>query len=132
MKRILVCVLVFGAATVSKSFAAQPGDPSADEAAIRKADEAYLKAYNSHDAKALADTWSPEAVYLNRDTGAEVVGRAAITDQFATYFKSEPDAKLTIRVESIQFVSPNVAVEHGVATTKSAKSAEEKVGYSAV
>jgi uncharacterized protein (TIGR02246 family) len=132
MKRILLCLLVFGAAAVSRSFAAQPGEPSADEGAIRKADEAYVKAYNNHDAKALAAAWSPEAIYLNRATGAEVVGRAAIADQFADYFKGEPDSKLAVRAESIQFVSPNVAIEHGTATTQSAKSGQEEVGYSAV
>ena len=66
MNRILLCLLVFGVAIANRSFAKQPDKTSADEAAIRKADEAYVKAYNAHDAKALADAWSPEAVYLNR------------------------------------------------------------------
>ena len=82
MKRVLLCLLVLAGATVNWSFAAQPNESSADEAAIRKADEAYVKAFNKHDAKALADAWSPEAVYLNRTTGDEVVGRAAIAEQF--------------------------------------------------
>ena len=77
-----------GGAIVNWSFAGQPGEPSADEAAIRKADEAYVKAFNKHDAKALADAWSPEAVYLNRVTGDEVIGRAAIAEQFTAFFKT--------------------------------------------
>ena len=82
MNRILLCLVVLGGAIVNWSFAAEPRDPAADEAAIRKADEAYVTAFNNHDAKALADAWSPEAVYLNRVSGAEVVGRAAIAEQF--------------------------------------------------
>jgi uncharacterized protein (TIGR02246 family) len=132
MKRILFCLLVVSSAGPNRAFAAQPGETSAEETAIRAADEAYVQAYNRHDAKALANAWSPEAVYLNRATGAEVVGRPAITDQFAAYFKGEPDVKLAIRVESIQFVSPNVAVERGTATTQSSKSGKEEEGYNAV
>ena len=56
----------------------------------------------------------------------------AIADQFAAHFKGEPDIKLAIKVESIQFVSPNVAIEHGVATTQSSNSGKEEDGYSAV
>ena len=132
MRRIPLCLLVVGAAVANQSFASQPGETSADETAIRAADEAYVQAYNRHDAKALANAWSPEAVYLNRSTGEEVVGRPAIADQFTAHFKGEPDTKLAIKVESIQFVSPNVAVEHGVATTQSSKSGKEDDGYSAV
>jgi hypothetical protein len=69
MSRILLCLVVLGGAIVNRSFAGQPGESAADEAAIRKADEAYVKAFNKHDAKALADAWSPEAVYLSRVTG---------------------------------------------------------------
>ncbi len=81
-----------------------------------------MKAFNKHDAKALADAWSPEAVYLNRATGDEVVGRAAIAEQFAAVFKDQPEVKLdTQACESIQFVSPNVAVEQGIAKTLAPK-----------
>ena len=69
-----------------------------------------------HDAKALADYWSPEAVYLNRTSGEEVVGRNAIAEQFAALLKEQPELKLEVIVDSVQFLSPNVAVEHG--TTK--------------
>jgi uncharacterized protein (TIGR02246 family) len=125
-------LLVLGGAVVNWSFAGQPGEPSGDEAAIRKADEAYMQAFNKHDAKALADAWSPEAVYLSRATGAEVVGRAAIAEQFAALFKGQPEVKLDLSVESIQFVSPNVAVEHGTAKTLSPKTGPEEMEYSAV
>jgi uncharacterized protein (TIGR02246 family) len=132
MRPFLLCLLVFGGAIVNWSLAGQPNEPSADEAAIRKADEAYVKAFNKHDAKALADAWSPEAVYLNRSTGGEVIGRAAIAEQFAAIFKDQPEVKLDLSVESIQFVSPNVAVEHGTANTLAPKAEPEEIEYSAV
>jgi uncharacterized protein (TIGR02246 family) len=117
---------------MNASFAGQPNKPSADEAAVRKADEAYVQAFNKHDAKALADAWSPEAVYLNRSTGVEVLGRAAIAEQFAVIFKDQPEVKLDLSVQSIQFVSPNVAIEHGIAKTLTPKAATEETEYSAV
>jgi uncharacterized protein (TIGR02246 family) len=132
MKPVLLCLLVLGGGVMNASFAGQPNKPSADEAAVRKADEAYVQAFNKHDAKALADAWSPEAVYLNRVTGAEVVGRAAIAEQFAALFKGQPEVKLDLSVESVQFVSPNVAVEHGTAKTLSPKASPEEIQYSAV
>ena len=107
-------------------------EPSADEAAIRKADEAYVQAFNKHDAKALADAWSPEAVYLNRVTGDEVTGRAAIAEEFTAVFKDQPEVKLELNVQSIQFVSPNVAVEQGIAKTLAPKAEPEEEEYSAV
>jgi uncharacterized protein (TIGR02246 family) len=91
-----------------------------------------VKAFNQHDAKALADAWSPEAVYLNRLTAAEVVGRAAIAEQFAALFKDQPEVNLELNVESIQFVSPNVAVENGTAKTRAPNAAPEEIAYSAV
>jgi uncharacterized protein (TIGR02246 family) len=132
MNRILLCLVILGGAVVNRSFAGQPRDPAADEAAIRKADAAYVEAFNKHDVKALADAWSPEAVYLNRVSGDEVVGRAAIAEEFTAVFKDQPEVKLELNVESIQFVSPNVAVEQGIAKTLAPKAEPEEEEYSAV
>jgi uncharacterized protein (TIGR02246 family) len=108
------------------------GDAATDEAAIRKSDDAYVQAFNKKDAKALADLWSPDAVYLNRSTGEEVTGRAAISAQFGDLFKSQPDLKLEVSTETTQFVSPNVAVEHGTAKFTTPKGESESVAYQAV
>ncbi len=132
MNRIVLCLIVLGGAVVNWSFAGQPGKPSGDEAAIRKADEAYVKAFNKHDAKALADLWSPDAVYLNRTTGDEVTGRAAIAEEFTAVFKGQPEVKLELSVQSIRFVSPNVAVEQGIAKTLAPKAKPEEEEYNAV
>jgi uncharacterized protein (TIGR02246 family) len=132
MKRILLGLIVLGGAIANVSYAQKPGDASADEAAIRKADDVYVQAFNRHDAKAMADCWSPEAVYLNRSSGEEVVGRAAIAEQFTAFFKQQPEVKLDLAVESIRFVSPNVAIEQGSAKTLLPKSEPDEIEYSAV
>lgn len=120
------------AALAGPSRAQQPASQAADEAAIRKAAATYVEAFNKHDAKAVAELWSPDAVYLNRTTGAEAVGRTAITEQFTTLFKEQPELKLEITVASVQFMSPNVAVEHGTAKFIAPNSTPEEIAYSAV
>src|SRR5438132_1452305 len=113
LRLILAASLTLIATTCA--LAQQPTDQSTDEAAIRKAAALYAETFNKHDAKGLADQWSPDAVYLNRTTGEEAVGREAIAEQFTALFKEQPGIKLELTVASVQFVSPNVAVEHGTA-----------------
>src|SRR5205809_3637714 len=115
MRRVFLGLLVYGIIGTARMVGQQPADQSADEAAIRKAAASYVGAFNKHDAKALADLWSPDAVYLNRSTGEQAIGRQAIAEQFAAQFKDQPEAKLEIAVASVQFISPNVAVEQGTA-----------------
>jgi uncharacterized protein (TIGR02246 family) len=131
MKRILLAGAMF-AWSVAAAIGAEDSPQAADEAAIRQAAASYVEAFNKHDAEAVAQHWSPEAVYLNRSTGEEVVGRAAIVQQFAALFKEQPAVKLEVTVASIQFVSPNVAIEHGTAKILLPNTEPEEAEYSAV
>jgi hypothetical protein len=64
-------------------------DQASDEKAIRKGDDAYVEAYNKQDAKAIAAMWSPEAVYVDPETGKEAVGREEIEKEFADTSRME-------------------------------------------
>lgn len=112
--------------------AAQETSTAADETSVRQAGEAYVKAFNEKDSETLAAFWSADAVYINRITGDQVVGRSEIAEQFKSIFSASEETKLSVDVESLQFVSPNVAVEHGVATFVTADSNPDRVSYSAV
>jgi uncharacterized protein (TIGR02246 family) len=105
---------------------------AANEAAIRKAIEAYVAAFNKADAKSLAALWAPEAVYTNPLTDEEVVGREAIEGQFASIFAEAKGVHLESTTLSIGFVSPNVAVEQGVAKVIRPDQTAEESQYSAV
>lgn len=107
-------------------------DQTADEAAIRKAVEAYVAAYNGGDAKALAAMWSPDAVYTNPVSGNQAAGREAIEKEFAAIFAANPGAKLSAKTATIDFVSPSVAVERGSATVLQPNAAPDESEYSAV
>ena len=114
---------------VSNFCRADQGD---DEAAIRKSDDAYVEAYNKHDAKALASLWSPEAVYVDPETGEQAVGREAIEKEFAETFAGLKDSKLEVEVKSIKFLSPSVAVESGIARVVRPKEEPDESSYSAL
>lgn len=110
----------------------EPPLPTAkDEAAIRANAKAYDSAFNARDAKALATLWSPEAIYSDPDTGEEIVGRAALEEYFTAMLKDN-ETKLQVDVTAIEFVSPNVAIEQGVAHVLSPEGDVEDSVYSAV
>jgi uncharacterized protein (TIGR02246 family) len=128
MKRLSLALFALVSLLGVRGFAA----PSADEAAIRKMVAGYVEAFNKHDAEALSNYWSPDAVYLDRATGEEVVGRPEIVKRFTGLFKDQPDEKMTVNTQSIRFVSPNVAVEQGTSTETVGKGEPEEVPYTAV
>jgi uncharacterized protein (TIGR02246 family) len=111
---------------------APAANQATDEAAIRANGDKYVEAYNRRDSKSMSDMWSPEAVYMDPNTGEGVVGREAIAKQFDYAFAGAEDAKLAITIESIEFVSPNVAIEKGTAEVTYTDFPAEKTDYTAV
>ncbi len=131
MKCVLLAALLaaWGLATAR----ADDTEPqAADEAAVRKAVDAYVAAFNQGDAKGLAALWSPEAVYTNPQSGEQAAGREAIEAQFAEVFADAKGAKLEAHSDVIQFVSPNVAIERGTAKVSRPDQPLEESNYSAV
>ncbi len=123
-------VLLFAFCCILPSAAAQ--EQVEDQAAIRRAVESYVNAFNRHDANSVAAHWSADAVYTSRVTGEQVTGRQAIEQLFESQFQEAKDAKLDVSVEAIQFVSPNVAVEHGTANLLRPNLPPEELQYTAV
>ena len=131
MKRVMLTVTVM-AWTLASAIGAETDRQAEDEAAIRKAVESYVAAFNQGDAKALAGLWSPEAVYTNPLSGEQVVGREAIDAQFTAIFAEAKGAQLEAKTETIQFISPNVAVEQGTAKVTRPDQQPEESDYTAV
>jgi uncharacterized protein (TIGR02246 family) len=107
-------------------------DQAEDEAMIRENAAAYVEAYNKRDAKALAEMWSPDAVYMEPDTGLAAIGREEIEKLFADTLASLGEGKLEVSVESVQFVSTNVAIENGTVRILRPDAEPEETYYSAV
>lgn len=77
---------------------------------------AYLDAFNSGDAAAVAAFWSEDAVSLNEETGERLTGRGALLEDFKAFFAENPGAKLTGEVDHVRQVTDDVAIAEGVAT----------------
>jgi uncharacterized protein (TIGR02246 family) len=131
MKRLILtaAIAVLG---IASAVGAEANRQAEDEAAIRKAVESYVAAFNQGDAKALAAMWSPDAVYSNPLSDVQVVGREAIEAQFAAIFDEAKGIKLEATTEAVQFVSPNVGVEQGMAKLIRPDQAPEETEYTAV
>jgi uncharacterized protein (TIGR02246 family) len=88
---------------------------SAEIQSITQLDKDYEAAYNRGDANAVAAFYTNDAEYV--DEGGKVVsGRDIVEKLLAEKFASNPGAKLEIDVKSVRLLSPDVAVEKGIAT----------------
>jgi uncharacterized protein (TIGR02246 family) len=91
---------------------AQKHADEAQKQLIRDKVAAFQNAFNRHDAKAAAATWMPDGKWY---IGARVVlsGRNDIEAYLAQTFTTNKDLKLITSVESIAFVTPNLALADG-------------------
>jgi uncharacterized protein (TIGR02246 family) len=85
---------------------------SADEQAVRKGVLAFVQHYNAHNVDALAALFAPDARMIYRD-GTEVSGLDEIKLSFAEAFRERPLTAVSVDVESLRFLTPDVAVEEG-------------------
>jgi uncharacterized protein (TIGR02246 family) len=94
---------------------AKPGEEDtrqADRAAIRKASDAFLKAFTNGDARAVAASWTPEGEFIAGD-GSTLRGRAAIEKAYGEFFAKNPRPEAETEIQSLRFVSRDTAAEEG-------------------
>lgn len=88
--------------------------PSGEEKAVRGVAEAYVKAYNAHDAGALARLFTSDAQIVDAQ-GDTIQGREAIEQVFASAFAEYPQAHTSVVIKGIRFLNPSLAIEDGTA-----------------
>ncbi|WZO98884.1 SgcJ/EcaC family oxidoreductase [Isosphaeraceae bacterium EP7] len=128
--------LALGLAPMARAQAPEAGavKPAEDHpearAAIKALDEAFVKAFNAGDAKAVADTFTEGAQILDED-GLVTSGRPAILDRFAAGFEESPGDTITLESKPISFLTDELAQEEGIAVIKSAEGGAkpERIGY---
>src|SRR6185369_8373341 len=88
---------------------------SPDEQQIRKAVVAFVELYNAHKAAEVAAFFALDARMVYRD-GSEDNGREEIQKSFEEAFQANPKIAISVVVDSIRFLTPDVAVEEGATT----------------
>jgi uncharacterized protein (TIGR02246 family) len=85
---------------------------SSDESAIRANVDAFAKAYNAGDAKAIAKLFASDAQMVDED-GSSYHGRDAIEKAFADIFADASEGRIRVDVETLRFFGPALAIETG-------------------
>lgn len=110
----------------------QADDPLSAEEEITANVVSYIAAFNDADPDRLAEHWAQNAEYLCRTTGVKVVGRDAIRRHFAEHCELGKHPQLSVEIESIRFVKPDVAVEEGIASITQPGQEPELLAYTAI
>jgi uncharacterized protein (TIGR02246 family) len=89
--------------------AAAGEDKKPDQRPIFAALDAVGKAYNAHDAKALAGLWAPDGIVTDRTTGARIVGRERLQAVYADLFQRYPKIEISMDVRAVRLITGDVA-----------------------
>jgi uncharacterized protein (TIGR02246 family) len=87
-----------------------------DEAAVRRAGKDYLAALERGDAKAIAEFWTPEGIYVD-ENGRTVKVRDLLEKKGAAAAKDAIPSQHEISNVTLRFVTPDVAIEEGSCET---------------
>ena len=103
-------VAMESAVTAQTTTATAPA--TAADAAIKERLAGFLKAYNSRNAANLSEFFTDDATLIDVD-GAVVRSKAAIGAQFAAGFAQSSNYTLESSIESIRYITPDVAQIEG-------------------
>ena len=92
---------------------AQDKQPTDAEKTSQVITDAYVAAFNKGDAQALAAMYAEDAEYTN-DGGEKVVGRSAVLDGLTKFFAKNKGAKISAKIDSARFLTPDVLIEKGI------------------
>ncbi|HZZ29560.1 MAG TPA: SgcJ/EcaC family oxidoreductase [Pirellulales bacterium] len=103
----------------ASSPSASPNPMSKDESAIRAGAAEFSRAFEKGDAKAIAAMWVANGEYED-DQNEVLRGRDAIEKAYTEQFAEKKGGKIDIDVQSVRFLTPDVAVEEGILHESSA------------
>ena len=128
-----LAILAFAILQTQPLTFAQDATPVSDPAGeVATAIEAYVTSFNDKNAKQFSELWSTDAVYTDRTSGDQFVGRAAIEAEFDKVFARENVPALSVHTESLDFISPSVALARGTATATVTDAEPIESGFSVV
>lgn len=95
---------------------APPARPD-DEKAIRASSDAFVKAFESGDAAAVAALFTENAEYID-DQGDPIRGRPALARAYGKFFENRKDVDVESKIDAVRFLGAETAIEEGVFTVK--------------
>jgi uncharacterized protein (TIGR02246 family) len=75
----------------------------------------FTEAFNKRDVKTLLTLFAKDCVLTEAD-GSTVVGLKELEEEFNETFEADPNGKLSVSVDSLQVVAPDVVIEEGKTT----------------
>jgi uncharacterized protein (TIGR02246 family) len=131
MNKLTLIIITSLAATATCCCPLMAAEVSPDEQAIRQAAKDFADAYDKGDAKAVAAHWTKDAEYAIGPT--TIKGRDAIAKLYDQFLRANPGSKMDVKIDSIRFVAPTVAIENGTASVSNSSSGpNSSSAYSAV
>lgn len=124
----MVCLL---SVVLCRTSSAQQNHPGPDEEPIHAALRNYVEVFNQNDAAAVAALWAENAVYVDRENGERLEGRAALQQDFETMFIEHSAIRLSGELQSVSFVTENVAMAEGTAIVFVGDADPATTGFSA-
>jgi uncharacterized protein (TIGR02246 family) len=132
MKLRRIGFVLLGGAVVSLAvYLSGPGGPTTEALATQATDKdkgneatrqtilanvkSYMDAYNRRDVKTLLNLFSEDCDVTESD-GDQVHGRKELEEELKESFADDPKAQISIGVDSLTLVAPNVAIEVGKVT----------------
>ena len=124
---LVVAAGIVLAANDNLALKARAADPPAaakqtaadDEKAIRATADEFVKAFNAGDAKAIGARMVGRRRIHRRTRRAPPRPRPRSRTIMPKLFKEHKGATIAVKIESIRFLGPDVAIEKGIATDKS-------------
>jgi uncharacterized protein (TIGR02246 family) len=92
---------------------ATSAETSAEENSLTNNAKAFVDAFEKGDAKAVAAFWAEDGDYVDVN-GRHLQGRPSIENAFKDFFTENKGLKLRIDVNSVRFVTPDIAIEDGI------------------
>lgn len=83
-----------------------------EENGIREAAKEFVEAFNKKDHAAVSGHWTEKGEYRNQ-AGILIKGRAAIAKSYESWFAGHEKPNLAMNIESIRFLSPDLAWVEG-------------------
>lgn len=102
-----------------------------DEQAIRAASQAFAKAFEAGDEKAIADHFTEQAEYID-EGGEPVRGREALANAYEQFFAQRKEIKAESKTDAVRFLGPDTAIEEGTFTVTAKDSPPVSSRFSAL